>query len=46
MLHVFHGMGVYIFFINILGYVQISQQIMVFFLLKKKVILITSSPFI
>ena len=34
MLHVFHGMGVYDFFPNILGYVQICQPIMVYFLRK------------
>jgi len=28
MLHVFHGLEVYIFYINILGYVQITHLIM------------------
>ena len=31
MLHVFHGMGIYNFFSNILEYVQISKPIIVFF---------------
>ena len=43
MLHVFHGIGVYIFYINILGYVQISQAIIIYF---KKLLLITFYPFI
>ena len=30
MLHVFHGMGVYNFFSNILEYVQISKPIIVY----------------
>ena len=34
MLHVFHGMGVYNFFSNILEYVQISKPIIVYIFLK------------